>query len=332
VDIPGATSKDYTISNAGMKDVGQYWVKVSNPAATVTSGQGTPNPTVVLVKATGVFAIEAEDFDYDSGQTKAEASVMPYLGGAYAGLSAVLGVDYQNDDDPGNNLIDGHPLYRWGGPLGSNADDPNTNATIGNETPGGLFASTRMGEWTMTANYKIGWVGAGNWGNYTRTFPEPAKEYYVFAAGSYDGVAASQLDGSLGVVTAGIGTATQTVQTLGTFNAPGTGDWSRNSLVALADSSGAMKTVQVGGKATIRWTYNSGDAEYLAFVPVTQGGAQPKITSIVKNANGSITITWEGGGTLQAAESVLGPWQDVTSSSPYTVTPTQNILFGRIKK
>jgi hypothetical protein len=83
VDIPGATSKDYTISNAGMDDVGQYWVTVSNGKASVTSGQGAPNPTIVLVKATGVFAIEGEDFDYEGGKTKDEASVMPYMGGAY---------------------------------------------------------------------------------------------------------------------------------------------------------------------------------------------------------------------------------------------------------
>jgi hypothetical protein len=57
-----------------------------------------------------------------------------------------------------------------------------------------------------------------------------------------------------------------------------------------------------------------------------------KFTSIVKNADGTITIQWDGGGTLQAAEAVTGPWQDVTSTSPFTVTPTQQILFGRIKK
>ncbi len=329
-DIPGATSKDYTISNAGMDDVGQYWVKVSNPKASVTSGQGSPNPTVVLVKATGVFNIEAEDFDYDNGQTKAEASTMPYMGGAYDGLTAIRGVDYNNADDPNNNQENGHPYYRYGGDLSVAGQ----NATMAREVPGGLFASTRMGEWTMTANYKIGWIGTGDWGNYTRTFPTPAKDYYVFAAQSYDGVNANQLDGTLGLVTAGVGTANQTVQTIGRFNAYGTGDWSRNSLVALTDDSGAMKSVNMGGKATIRWTYNSGDAEYLVFVPVDQGGGggEPKITSIVKNANGSITITWEGGGTLQAAESVLGPWVDVTATSPYTVTPTQQILFGRIRK
>jgi hypothetical protein len=282
----------------------------------------------ILVTATGVFNIEAEDFDFDGGQTKAEASVMPYMGGAYNGLTALYGIDYNNDDDPANNQIDGHPHYRYGGVL----SEAGRNATMAPEGAGSQFSLTRMGEWTMTTNYKIGWIGGGNWGNYTRSFPTPTKDYYVFAAQSYDGTGANQLNSTLGVVTAGVGTASQTVQTLGRFNSPGTAGWSRNNLVALTDDAGAIKTVQVGGTATIRWNYDSGDVDYLVFVPAAGGGDQPKITSIVRNANGSITIAWEGGGTLEAAESVLGPWTAVTSSSPYTVTPTQNILFGRIKK
>jgi hypothetical protein len=60
---------------------------------------------------------------------------------------------------------------------------------------------------------------------------------------------------------------------------------------------------------------------------------QPKFVSIAKGADGKITVIWEGGGTLQAAGSINGPWQDVTgATSPYTLTPTANMMFGRIKK
>jgi hypothetical protein len=51
--------------------------------------------------------------------------------------------------------------------------------------------------------------------------------------------------------------------------------------------------------------------------------------------DGSITLEWTGGGTLQAAASITGPWQGVPgAASPYKVTPTAGapILFGRIKK
>ena len=59
----------------------------------------------------------------------------------------------------------------------------------------------------------------------------------------------------------------------------------------------------------------------------------PKITSITKVAGGNVTITWTGGGTLEAAASVTGPWQAVTgASSPYTFAPSQAQLFGRIRQ
>jgi hypothetical protein len=61
--------------------------------------------------------------------------------------------------------------------------------------------------------------------------------------------------------------------------------------------------------------------------------AAPKITSITKGADGKITVTWDGGGTLQAAESITGPWQDVTgATSPYSFAPSSSMMFGRIKK
>jgi hypothetical protein len=175
---------------------------------------------------------------------------------------------------------------------------------------------TRAGEWTMTANYKIGWVGSGDWGNYTRTFPTPAKTYYVFAAQAYDGVSASQLNSTLGFVTAGVGTTTQTVENVGTFDAQGSGDWSRNNLVAMTDGAGGpVKTVEIGGTKTIRWQYNSGDADYLLFYPATAG---PTI-SAAKNPQGQPVLTFTG--VLRAATTVTGSYDVVAgATSPYTVT------------
>lgn len=313
-DIPGATSADYTISNASPLDIGQYWVKVSNPKASVTSGQGTPNPTVVLVTASDVYNIEAEDFD-NNGQPQAAASDMPYKGNAYTNLTAVFDVDYHNTD-----ALDS-TVYRQGLNAGENADT--------SDNQGGQWGLTRAGEWEMTYNFKIGWIGTGDWGNYTRTFPTPAKTYYVFAAQSYDGVNAGQLNSSLGFVTAGVGTTTQTVDPVGTFDAPGSGDWSRNNLVAMTDSAGNIKTVEVGGTKTVRWTYNSGDADYLLFIPVGGGGGTPTV-SIAKDAAG-LKVTYTG--TLQSADLVTGPFADVTgATSPYSVTPAGAMKYFRTRQ
>lgn len=309
-DIPGATSADYVIANAQVKDTGQYWAFARN-----ASGSARTQPLFVLVKATGVFAIEAEDFDYDGGKSKPEASVMPYLGGAYAGLSALHGIDYFNTDAPGNNQVDGHPVYRYGGDLSADAK----NATIGNETPGGQFASTRAGEWQMTTNYKIGWVGSGDWGNYTRTFPTPAKKYNVFAAGSQDSTSAGAINGSIGLVTAGVGTATQTVQPLASYTAPGTGAWSRNNVVAMTDSAGVLQTVELGGQQTIRWNYNGGDAEYLLFIPVADAPpAGAKIAWVsFHSADGTPAADAATAGFTKASD--VG-YTDLLKANGYSVT------------
>jgi hypothetical protein len=64
--------------------------------------------------------------------------------------------------------------------------------------------------------------------------------------------------------------------------------------------------------------------------PVTE---KPEFTSIKRNTDGSITIEWKNGGTLQAATNVAGPWQDVTgAASPYTFTPSAPAMFGRLVK
>jgi hypothetical protein len=300
--------------------MGQYRCKVGNANATLTC-----QPCVVLVTGTGLFTIEGEDFDYNNGQSVAAASVMPYYGGAYEGLSAVRGVDYMNDDGPGNNYVDvdgdavytnppDHPLYRYGGDLDVDAQ----NATIGREQPGGQFAGTRGGEWTMTNNYKLGWVGTGNWGNYTRTFPTPAKSYHVAYAGSGDSLNLGQLNGRLGKVTAGVGTATQTVEPIGVFYGEGTGAWSRNALIVMTDvAGGTPKTVELGGTVTLRWSYDSGDSEYLLFYPASTV-TQPTI-SAGTNPQGQPVLTYTG--VLYGASTIDGAYTPVAgATSPFTVT------------
>jgi hypothetical protein len=63
------------------------------------------------------------------------------------------------------------------------------------------------------------------------------------------------------------------------------------------------------------------------------GGDQPRFTGIKANADGTITITWTGGGTLQSAASLSGPWTDVAgATSPLTVPADQAAQFARIRK
>ncbi len=307
--IDGATGASLVLNNASATDAASYDVIVSNAAGSVTSG-------AVGLVLNGSFLIEAEDFNYDSGQTKAVASTMPYLGGAYDGLSAVAKVDYDSTD--GNDS----DVYRKG-------ETPNKNI---NENLGGQLGKWR-GTWDVTSNYKLGWTDTGDWCNYTRTFP--AGNYAVVAALSYDGRGASQLKGTLAQVTAGATTANQTLVPLGKFDAPGSGGWGKNNLVPMVDDAGAPALVQLSGEQTVRFTMDSGDFDYLLFVPAGAVVQKPQFSSIKANTDGTITIVWTGGGTLQAAASLTAPvvWQDVTgATSPYTFKPTATQLFGRIKQ
>ena len=80
--------------------------------------------------------------------------------------------------------------------------------------------------------------------------------------------------------------------------------------------------------------YDAGkQAQALDTVKLEPPSAVIEFTSIKRNTDGTITIEWTGGGTLQTSASVASGWQDVTgATSPYTFTPTSAQLFGRIKK
>ncbi|MBK9140451.1 MAG: hypothetical protein IPM17_17110 [Verrucomicrobia bacterium] len=277
---------------------------------------------VAPLPATGVFVIEAEDFNTGGGTANPQkgtagrdVDVMPYLGGAYQGLSAVAGVDYNSDDGDDSNV------YRLG-------ETPNKNI---NDNLGGRWGRDR-GNYEVTANYKLGWVNTADWGNYTRVIP--AAKYEVWAALSYDGRSDNQLRATLGLVDNPAATS-QTVTPLGSFNAPGSGGWGANNLVPMRDSGGSVAQVSLKDTTTFRFTMDSGDFDWFVLVPVGpyEEGGQPQFTSIRQNANGTITIEWTGGGTLQAAPAVTGPWQDVPgATSPFTFTPDQPAQFGRIRK
>src|SRR6185436_3340341 len=50
-------------------------------------------------------------------------------------------------------------------------------------------------------------------------------------------------------------------------------------------------------------------------------------------ANGKVTISWTGGGVLQEAANLAGPWNDVTiQANPQQVTPTAPTKFYRVRR
>jgi hypothetical protein len=66
--------------------------------------------------------------------------------------------------------------------------------------------------------------------------------------------------------------------------------------------------------------------------PALPAANPAEFESIVKNADGSITVTWTGAGVLEAAESLSGPWGEIEgATSPYPLVPEGATLFGRIR-
>lgn len=220
------------------------------------------------------FFIEAEDFDHDGGLTVPAASVMPYLGGAYAGLSALAGVDYARAYD----VADGD-TYRSG-------EAPNQPVVVGGEP-------THRGTWEVPTVYRLGWMDGGHWYNYTRTVP--AGRYRVFAAMSGAYRVPGYLNSALGVVVDGYGTATQTVSPLGTFNADASGGWGVNRVVPLT-SSGTPVVVEFGGDVTLRYTSYSGDADYLQLVAEAAPVIAVHPSDQEGMVGGKVTLTVDAGG------------------------------------
>ena len=243
----------------------RYWVE-----ALMKEAAGGDNLAVTwqLVSATKpTFIIEAEDFNTGGGQHRPEASVMPYLGGAYNGLSAVAEVDFNDPGAPESITYRTSDQGVGVNPLGSDL---------------------ARGSWTVTADFRTGWSDPGDWMNYTRNFP--AGEYYVLARASSGG---NPIRASLDEVTAGAATAEQTLVPLGTFEAPNTGGWDTFTFVPLRTADGQLARVTLAGERTLRYTVGDGnvDLNYLALIPTAGAVLAPEgIAGTLPPANGSEPI------------------------------------------
>lgn len=218
-------------------------VRLFNPEAPDLSPNELPRA--------GAFVIEAEDYNFDAGQTLAAAGVMPYLGGAFSNRVGVLGVDYFNADAADSQAY--RPL-----PGGQNVNlFDNLAGRFGAERPG----------WTVARNWRVGSAAPGDWLQFTRAIPPG--EYWVWAAMSHAGRAAGQLDGSLDLVTGDPTQPGAATAPLGSFTAPGTGGWGENSLVLLRHG-GLPATLTVTQPATtLRFHLGSGDLDWFVLVPVS---------------------------------------------------------------
>jgi len=186
---------------------------------------------------TPVFAIEAEDFD-NNGVAPAATSVMPYRGGALAGQPATNNKDYTRGNDGSS------PIYRIG-------EDP--------QAPMDRTGDRDRGVGELDVNFKMGWIGDGQWYQYTRTFP--AGDYNVYAGLSHgDGAdSATRMKGQFATVAGSDATV------VGSFESPSTGGWGNNALVPMRNADGSLAGQQrPGADAQRRRQPRLGQAQWSA--------------------------------------------------------------------
>ncbi|MEW6159718.1 MAG: PA14 domain-containing protein, partial [Verrucomicrobiota bacterium] len=225
----------------------------------------------------GALFIEGEDFDFDHGQSITDQPIGmngAYAGGAYQGLGSAADAEIDwHETNPSNDQA----VYR-----------PSTAVEAGK--PNGPAGHDR-GEFDVQINHVVGWSDAGDWYNYTRVFPETARDYYVLARLSSGG---APIAADLSEVISGRGTENQTLTKLGEFRSPATGNWDVFAFVPLTDSSGNFVKLNFTGQRTLRFTTLPGnlDLDYLMFKPVVNG---PADLEQLRPVNQSLPIHLEAG-------------------------------------
>lgn len=250
---------------------------------------------------------------------------------AGTGAVAQQGVDINwpanTNQDPG--LVISNSIYRGASVIPSNplngGDGVGTQvATDSFLLPEFGFAKTNNASGGPDPNiceFNVGYFYAGNWLNYTHTYP--AGSFNVWArmaagAGAFSGC-------SLSLVTSGVGTLNQTTQVLGTFSDATPAGWQTYHWIQMLDTNGNPAFVQLSGKATLRLTAppNAGPGSgalnplYFMLTPAVAPVTPFDITAVINGANIQISIPTQGGHTYTLWHSTNlspGSWSQVGGS------------------
>ncbi len=270
---------------------------------------------------TNSFTIEVEDYNFDGGSFIDNPIPLAEGSGpesdSYSLQTGVSGVDY-SDTRTGPHGQD--TAYRPNDPVRMAP----TRDTI---RPRYVAAG---GPDAQVFDYDVGDIAAGEWLNYTRTFPAGVYEVYLREA------VANMANGEsvLELVTSDPKQPQQTTSVLGSFLGTRTGFQYRN--FPLTDGSGSNKVVlQLSGATTLRLRQVTPDPSdgaryqnYLIFIPTTQAGPQratisslaPSAGSTVESVSPAISATIRNRDTTVKVGSIQLFVQGQAASA--TITPT----------
>ncbi len=338
-NLPGQTEAVLTIPNVQADDVGEYTVVVSNEAGSATSARA-------LVR---VFA----------GPIDQDLVVHLPLDGDYQ--------DASGHDNHGSAM--GTPAF-VDGQVGAQAIEllhPEDYVTLGDpadlnfgiQTDFSISFWTKVVEWTSDPSFisNKDWNSGGNQGyvlaiggdghfQWNLSGPPGGRKDYDGPAGTFSdaawhhvvvtferkGNATTYIDGQQvdsRPLTDGENDVSTPNGLATNIGQDGTGAYGSFTDV-LMDDVGIWRRVLTPQE--VAGIYEAGlQGKDLSTVVVTPP-AQPEFTGITLEGD-TLTITWDGGGTLQSAPAVTGPWTDVDgAASPYQTTATGAAAFYRLKQ
>ncbi len=285
---------------------------------------------------TGTLNIEAEDYNYNSGSFQDNPPVSgldpdsnPVNGGGVGYYAGLLGSDIVGT--PG---IDYEDLSLQ--TIGQGINMAERNQYRGMDFPGTVqgrmnrdydvriqYVTNNVGE------YAVGFLTAGDWMNYTRTFPSASYNVYLRASS----VKAQTV--RFDAVTGDRTMSNQTTVIRGQFLVPDTGGSSRFRYVPLTDAAGNIQTLTLSGVNTFRLTdlessqKNSLDVSDLylnnfLFVPAPAPGTQRPFIAQASPAGG--TVIFDPEGTVQIT--ILNRDTTVTTGSIELRFDGSNVTSG----
>jgi hypothetical protein len=185
-----------------------------------------------------VFQVEAEDYDFSSGQYIDNPwPTTGAAGNSYFGRLGTMLID--------ESVNGAMPPYAGANPANYRDPDP-TACTPVTDTARQQFIDAGA------SDYNVGHLGIFFWQNYTKTWPTGTFNVYARVASAAINPATQHM--GFDKITRGWGTTAQFIEHIGGFTVPSSGGWSAYLYVPLMDQFGNYANVTVGGTNTFRAT------------------------------------------------------------------------------
>ena len=243
----------WNVSYTGLQNNQTYATVIS----VTDNNAANANATLNIDTWNPVLQVEAEDFDFNPAK-----SIVPngtgfrYIDNPVPTAPLVAAANsYEGQvgdtfiDEQGNDLNNGlSPIQNaYAGATLSNyrTNDPCATAPV-------TDSARRQFQGTGAQDYNVGFLGAGHWEQYTRTWPSGTFNLYARVA---SGANLGTLYSSWSQVVAGWGTTNQTARHIGSFAIPSTGGYSSYFYTPLIDRFGNYAQMTLGGTNTFRDTH-----------------------------------------------------------------------------